>query len=107
MRPGKPARGTTTGRPIMVLLDLLGRRWALRILWELRAGPVGFRGLQERVGSLSPTILSRRLSELRAAGILVEEAAGNRLTHEGEQLLAALAPLAEWAARWGRRNGDR
>jgi DNA-binding HxlR family transcriptional regulator len=33
---GKPVRGSTTGRPIMVALDLLGRRAALRILWELR-----------------------------------------------------------------------
>ena len=39
--PGKPVRGSKTGRPIMALLDLLGRRWALRVLWELRNGPVG------------------------------------------------------------------
>ena len=36
----KPVRGSRTGRPVMVLLDLLGRRMALRILWELsRAAP--------------------------------------------------------------------
>ncbi|HJV56497.1 MAG TPA: transcriptional regulator, partial [Methylomirabilota bacterium] len=35
-RPGWPVRGSRTGRPIMALMDLLGRRWALRVIWELR-----------------------------------------------------------------------
>ena len=34
-------RGSRTGRPVMALLDLLGRRWTLRIVWELRDGPLG------------------------------------------------------------------
>ena len=40
-RPGVPVRGSATGRPLMAAMDLLGRRWALRILWELRDGPRG------------------------------------------------------------------
>jgi len=40
-RPGRPVRGSRTGRPIMALLDLLGRRWVLRILWELREAGYG------------------------------------------------------------------
>jgi hypothetical protein len=44
-KPGKPVRGSQTGRPIMTLLDLLGRRWTLRILWELREETIGFRVL--------------------------------------------------------------
>ena len=32
----RTVRGSASGRPIMVLLDLLGRRWSLRIVWELR-----------------------------------------------------------------------
>ena len=39
-RPGRPVRGSRTGRPVMALLDLLGRRWTLRVLSELRDGPV-------------------------------------------------------------------
>ena len=35
-KPGRRVRGSATGRPIMALLDLLGRRMTLRILWELR-----------------------------------------------------------------------
>jgi len=49
--PGKPARGSKSGRPIMVLLDLLGRRWTLRIVWELRDQPRRFRDLQDAIGA--------------------------------------------------------
>ena len=41
----KRVRGSRTGRPIMMLLDLLGRRWVLRIVWELRDEPRRFRDL--------------------------------------------------------------
>ena len=41
--PGTPVRGSRTGRPLMATFDLLGRRWMLRVLWELRTGPIGFR----------------------------------------------------------------
>jgi DNA-binding HxlR family transcriptional regulator len=84
----------------MALLDLMGRRWTLRILWELREGPLRFRALRERCNDLSPTILNQRLRELREAGIasLVEQ--GYCLTTEGKDLLACLAPLNRWAERW-------
>src|SRR6185437_11521445 len=69
-KPGKPVREPRTGRPIMELLDLLGRRWALRIIWELRDEPFGFRALQARCDGMSPSVLSQRLLELQAAGIV-------------------------------------
>ncbi len=88
----------------MALLDLLGRRWALRILWELRQGALTFRALQERCDAMSPSVLSQRLAELRAAGIVeLGRATGYRLTDEGVALLDALAPLHGWATRWARR----
>ena len=97
-------RGSRTGRPIMALLDLLGRRWALRILWELRDGPIGFNELQARCDGMSPSSLSQRLAELAEAG-LVEERAGERgLTAEGRSLGAAFAPLNVWAERWAARR---
>jgi DNA-binding HxlR family transcriptional regulator len=37
-RPGEPVRGSATGRPLIAALDLFGRRWSLRIIWELRDG---------------------------------------------------------------------
>jgi len=103
--PGRPVRGSRTGRPIMAALDLLGRRWALRVLWELRDGPHPFRALRERCGGVSPTVLSARLAELREAGV-VEPSPGEGylLTRSGIDLLAALAPLQGWADAWARRT---
>jgi DNA-binding HxlR family transcriptional regulator len=98
-RPGRAVRGSKTGRPIMALLDLLGRRTALRVLWELRGEPLNFRALQEAAAT-NPSVLNSRLGELRAVGIveLVDE--GYRLTAQGRGLMEALAPLARFAERW-------
>lgn len=91
----------------MALLDLLGRRWALRVLWELRADDAPtFRELQRRCGDVSSSVLNDRLRELRAAGIVVAEPGGGyRLTREGRSLLDALGPISAWAKRWARRAG--
>ena len=103
-RPGRPVRGSETGRPIMALLDLLGRRWALRVIWELRDGPLTFRQLQARCGQVSSSVLNDRLSELRAAGIVEATGEGYRLTGEGQELLALYPPLDAWAQRWAERT---
>src|SRR5262245_63076444 len=63
-------RGSRTGRPIMALLDLLGRRWTLRIAWELRDGPLTSRALRTACDDASPTVVQARLSELREAGLV-------------------------------------
>ena len=104
LRPGGPARGTRSGRPIMVLLDLLGRRWALRIIWELREGPETFRALRSRCDELSPSVLNTRLRELREAGVIEKRNnAGYALTRSGLDLIGALEPLNAWARAWERR----
>lgn len=101
--PGAKVRGSDGGRPIMALLDLLGRRWALRIVWDLREGPRRFRELAEGAGA-SPTALSARLAELRAAGLLsADRAEGYRLTDDGAALLRLFLPLAAWSEEWARR----
>jgi DNA-binding HxlR family transcriptional regulator len=85
----------------MALLDLLGRRWTLRVLWELREETLGFRELQARCDAMSASVLSQRLLELREAGIVeTDEAGANRLTSDGARLLDALGPLDRWAKRW-------
>ena len=85
----------------MALLDLLGRRWALRLLWELRGGALSFRALRERCDGVSPSVLNVRLAELREAGVLaLLEGEGYALTPGGARLLAALAPLDAWAKSW-------
>lgn len=107
-RPGRPVRGSRTGRPVMALLDLVGRRWALRILWELRENPLHFRELRNRCDSMSPSVLNQRLTELRETGIVARGPhSGYRLTPEGQSLLAALAPLGDWARRWAKREARR
>lgn len=90
----------------MAALDLLGRRGALRILWELRGGaPMTFRVLQQAAAT-NPALLNTRLAELRAAALVGHEGQGYLLTSSGLALLAALRPLADWAARWGGRGGN-
>ena len=101
--PGRTVRGSRTGRPIMALLDLLGRRWTLRILWELHGGPQNFRELRALCDSMSPSVLNLRLSELREAGIVDHGDEGYELTRSGMDLLKAFKPLNEWSKRWATR----
>jgi DNA-binding HxlR family transcriptional regulator len=87
----------------MALLDLLGRRWALRVIWELRADndpAATFRELQERCGGISSSVLADRLRELSEAGITRHADGGYALTAQGASLLTRLAALEEWAAAW-------
>jgi DNA-binding HxlR family transcriptional regulator len=101
----RSVRGSTTGRPIMVLLDLLGRRWTLRIVWELRDRPLTSRALRTACDEASPTVLSARLSDLRQAGLVeLEPASGYRLTELGKQLLETFLPLHRFAERWSKRG---
>jgi DNA-binding HxlR family transcriptional regulator len=98
----KRVRGSRTGRPIMVLLDLLGRRWTLRIVWELREGSLRFRELQDRIGA-SPTIVNTRLAELREARLVeLDEATGYCLTPLGKELLQLFLPLHLWSEKWAK-----
>jgi len=100
-RPGTAVRGSTTGRPLMAALDLLGRRWALRILWELRDGPLGARALRARCDGMSSSVLYERLRELTDAGLLGRDADERYvLTAAGHALRAAIEPLDTWARGW-------
>jgi len=88
----------------MALLDLLGRRWALTVIWELRDGPLSFRQLQAHGGAISSSVLNDRLAELREAGILEAGEDGYALTEEGRRLLELYPPLDAWAERWAQRE---
>jgi DNA-binding HxlR family transcriptional regulator len=101
----------------MALLDLLGHRWTLRVMWELRDGPLTFRQLRERCDGMSPSVLNDRLAELREARIVDHgDGAGYSLTTEGHELTAQLVEFDAWAERWaagrresalgGQRDGD-
>ncbi|GAA1567858.1 winged helix-turn-helix transcriptional regulator [Kribbella hippodromi] len=85
----------------MAALDLFGRRWNLRIVWELSQGPVGFRALQERCDNMSSSVLRQRLTELVEAA-LVEQHPDTTyaLTELGHGAHRALRPLARWSTDW-------
>jgi DNA-binding HxlR family transcriptional regulator len=87
----------------MAALDLLGRRWALRLLWELRSEPLGARALRDRCDGMSSSVLYERLMELTTAGLIVKDSNGDyTLTALGADLGLALSPLDEWAKRWAK-----
>lgn len=90
----------------MALLDLLGRRWSLRILWELRdERQLTSRALRTACDEASPTVLQTRLSELREAGfIALGEASGYGLTPLGRELCETFLPLHRFAERWCKRQ---
>lgn len=103
-KPGVAVRGSRSGRPIMALLDLLGRRWLLRIIWELRDTALTFRELRDRCDVMSPTVLNQRLRELRDAGVVeLADSGGYALSKSGSKLLDALAPLQHWSEQWQKR----
>lgn len=99
-------RGSRTGRPIMALLDLLGRRWSLRILWELREDSLTSRALRTACDEASPTVLQARLTELREAGFVeLGEGGGYGLTPVGRDLCQTFMPLHRFAKRWHSKSG--
>ena len=94
---------------IAEIIDLLSRKWVMRIIWELRGDPLTFRERQHACGELSPTVLNNRLKLLRAARLAVNDPArGYSLTPMGTELLEVYKPLNEWAIRWqrARRRGS-
>ncbi|WP_169568231.1 winged helix-turn-helix transcriptional regulator [Sneathiella limimaris] len=100
--PGHPVRGSTTGRPIMALLDLLGQRWTLRILWELKAGAMTFRALREVCDGVSPTLLNTRLKDLRQVQFVELTDSGYALTKMGRELVEEFSALDRWAEGWAK-----
>ena len=100
----RSVRGSRTGRPIMLLLDLLGRRWSLRVMWELRSKRLTSRALRAACDNASPTILQTRLAELREAGFVeLVPAEGYGLTPLGRELCETFLPLHRFAERWRAR----
>lgn len=100
----KPVRGSKTGRPIMAALDLLGRRWCLRILWELRDQPLTFRALQAACGDISPSVLQQRLKDLDEAALVAHDGEGYALTKAARDLQPVMLALHDWAEDWASRK---
>jgi DNA-binding HxlR family transcriptional regulator len=93
---------------LLELFDVIGRRWALRVLWELRDGGLTYRELAARIPGMSTSVLTDRLRELRAADLAEHErGAGYRLSSHGRDLVAYLEPLRGWADQYQARAADR
>ena len=87
----------------MALLDLLGRRWAMGVLWTLCLnGPSTFRRLQQLCETISPAVLNQRLKELQEARFVEKTAQGYAITNLGMQIQKQLVPLREIAILWAR-----
>ena len=90
----------------MALFDLLGRRWAMGIVWNLAAGPLTFRALQapraRRNVIISPSILNARLKDLQEAKLVERTLAGYVLTDLGRELFTLIEPLDAYSQKWGK-----
>lgn len=102
--PGKRSYGE--GCPIAHSLDLVGERWALLVVRELRLGPRRYRDLQEALPAIAPTVLSQRLKDLEAVGVLRRRelpppapARVYELTEWGAELEPVFRALARWGVR--------
>ena len=85
-------------------VELVGRRWTGAILWSLAQGPLYFADLCDAVPGISDRLLSTRLRELEAEGLVtraVHSGAPTRvsysLTQRGQALQPALRELRDWA----------
>lgn len=86
-------------------MDLIGQRWILRTIWELQPGTLRFLELRARMDNCSSSVLSERLRQLSAAGLVVKTKTGAwELTALGAELGSALTSVWDWAERW---DGER
>lgn len=98
--PKNKVRGSNSGVALMAVFDLLGKKWTMRILWELRSGARSFRALQERCDAMSPSVLNDRIKHLTVAQLIYSSSEGYQLTALGLSLMSTLDPLRDWAAEW-------
>ena len=89
-------------------VELIGRRWTGAILYALAdEGPLRFAQLKECVPGMSDRLLSTRLKELEAEGLVrreVQSGPGVRvsyeLTRKGDSLKPVMGSIKDWARRW-------
>jgi DNA-binding HxlR family transcriptional regulator len=93
--------------PVAMAAEVLCTRWTVILLRELVAGSTRFNELRRGVPRMSPALLSRRLKDLEAAGIVAREASRSesgafeyRLTASGREL----GPIVEAFGIWGQRR---
>ncbi len=92
--------------PVAMAAEIFCTRWTPLILREMFCGTTRFNDLRRGVPRMSPTLLSKRLKEMREAGIIREVPAAHgsgfeyHLTEAGEDLRALVMGLGTWGQRW-------
>ena len=93
--------------PVAMAAELICSRWTLVLLRELVAGSTRFNELRRGVPRMSPALLSKRLKELEAAGVVsrskVPGEAGvydYRLTDAGRDLKPVVEAVGVWGQQW-------
>jgi DNA-binding HxlR family transcriptional regulator len=86
--------------PIVRAVEVLGHRWTLLIVREMLTGQRRYNDLARGLPGMSRALLSNRLRQLRAAGLVVQATDGGYdLTQAGEDLRPIVFGMAEWGAR--------
>lgn len=100
--------------PLTAALDRIGDRWSLLVIDSLLEGPRRFGELGERVGGIAPNILTKRLRQLEADGVILATPYSDRpvrmsyeLTASGRDLAGALSMLGTWGVRHTTSGPDR
>jgi DNA-binding HxlR family transcriptional regulator len=98
---------STVGGGMTRVFALLGKRWTGLVVAVLMEQPVHFSDLRRAIPGISERMLSDRLTELGAAGLVLREVdpgpplrVSYRLTEAGLALEPALRELGEWAERY-------
>lgn len=92
--------------PVAMAAEILGSRWTVLLLRELIAGSTRFNDLRRGLPRMSPALLSKRLKELEAAGIVQRVAIGATSDIQEYQLTASgrdLRPLVDAFGNWGQK----
>lgn len=96
--------------PVAKAMELLEGRWTLLIVRELVEGTTRFNDLRRGVPRLSPSLLSKRLSQLERAGVLERLVRDNEVhyvvTPAGKELRAVVEAMGQWGTRWVGELGD-
>jgi len=94
--------------PMAKAAEILCERWSLLVIRELTAGSRHFNDLRRGVPLMSPSLLSRRLKQLEAAGVVArvqdERGIGYNLTPSGVELQPLVELMAGWGSKWVRRR---
>jgi DNA-binding HxlR family transcriptional regulator len=96
--------------PVAKAAELFCERWTALIVRDLAAGATRFSELQRGVPLMSPSLLSKRLRELEAEGVVEsrQQAQGRgrsyHLTKAGQEFVPLIVGLGTWGQRWSRRQ---